>query len=66
MKKPVKCCICEAEVDKDAVGLNKKFLGREHKKFFCMNCLAGHIDVSVDDLYVKIEEFRDQGCELFM
>jgi hypothetical protein len=66
MKKPVKCCMCEEKVDKDAIGLNKKLLGREHTKFFCINCLAGHIDVSVEDLYVKIEEFRDQGCELFM
>jgi hypothetical protein len=66
MNKSVKCCICEAEIDKDAIGLNKKLLGRGNKKLFCMNCLAVHVDASVEDLYTKINEFRDQGCALFM
>jgi len=65
MEKPVKCCLCESKLDKDTIGLNKKLLGRKLIKFLCMDCLAAHIDISVEDLYVKIIEFKDQGCTLF-
>jgi hypothetical protein len=54
------------EVDKDAVGLNKKLLGRGIARFLCMTCLAEHLDISVDNLYDKIEDFKNQGCKLFM
>lgn len=33
--------------------------------FYCMNCLADYLDVTVDDLNEKIEEFKDEGCKLF-
>jgi biotin operon repressor len=52
-------------LDKDAIGLNKKLLSKKSKKFFCMDCLAAHIDISLEDLYEKINEFKDQGCTLF-
>lgn len=66
MEKPVKCCLCESRLDKDTVGLNKKLLGRKLTKFFCMDCLAAHTDISVQDLYEKIRELKDQGCTLFL
>ena len=28
-------------------------------------CLADYLDVTVDDLNEKIEEFKDEGCKLF-
>ena len=65
MEKPVKCCICESELDKNAVGLNKKFHGKKVVKYFCTNCLAAHLDISVEDLLAKIEHFKLQGCTLF-
>ena len=65
MNKPLRCCLCENKLDKDAIGLNKKLLGRKLNKFFCIDCLAAHIDISVEDLYEKIRDFKDQGCTLF-
>ncbi len=65
MAKATKCCVCESGLDKNAVGLNKKLLGRNISRFFCIGCLAIHLDLSVDDLYEKISEFKDQGCTLF-
>lgn len=65
MNRHIKCSICEKTVDKNAAGLNKKLLGRNSKNLLCMDCLATHIDISADELYEKIEEFKDQGCTLF-
>ena len=60
-----RCFGCGCEADKNAVGLNKKLLGENVSKFFCLTCLAENLDVSVDDLLAKIEEFKAQGCKLF-
>lgn len=66
MGKAVKCCLCERKLDKDTIGLNKKLFGKKLTKFFCIDCLSAHIDISVEDLYAKISEFKDQGCTLFL
>lgn len=65
MEKVIKCCICESELDKNTIGLNKKFHGRKVAKYFCMNCLSAHLDITVEDLQARIEDFKMQGCTLF-
>ena len=65
MNKRVKCYLCESGLDKIAVGLNKKLLGRNITRFYCIDCLANNLDVTVEDLLDKVEEFRLQGCTLF-
>lgn len=50
---------------KNTIGINKKLLGVDIENFYCMDCLASYLDVSVDDLLEKIEEFKDEGCKLF-
>lgn len=60
-----RCFGCGCEVDHDAVGLNKKLLGENVSKFFCLPCLADNLEVTVEDLLAKIEEFKSQGCKLF-
>jgi len=52
-------------VEKNVIGLNKKFLGRKIVNFYCMDCLADYLEVSVDELLEKIEEFKSEGCKLF-
>ncbi len=66
MGKANQCCLCESKLDKTAVGLNKKLLDKNLSRYFCFDCLAGHLDVPVEDLYAKISEFKDQGCTLFL
>ena len=63
--KVTRCYLCENELNKIAVGLNKKFLGRKIERFSCLECLAEYLDISVDDLLEKAEEFKSQGCILF-
>lgn len=61
-----KCVICSKEIrEKNVLGINKKLLGEDIINFYCMNCLADYLDVMVDDLNEKIEEFKDEGCKLF-
>ena len=66
MAQAKKCHLCENKLNKDAIGLNKKLLDKNSSWFLCIDCLAAHLDVSVDDLKEKINEFKDQGCTLFL
>ena len=59
------CLECNKELVKDEIGLNKKLLGKDIEKFYCMDCLADFLNVTVEELLDKIEEFKEEGCELF-
>lgn len=63
--KKIECHLCNTWLEKNYVALNKKLLGRQAKKFFCIDCLAEYLGCTKDDLHVKIEEFKEQGCRLF-
>lgn len=61
-----KCVICGSEIKKkNVIGINKKLLGTDIINFYCMDCLADYLEVTVEDLNDKIEEFKDEGCKLF-
>ena len=62
---PAKCYLCESELNKVEIGLSKKFMGRSMTRFYCINCLAEYLDISVEDLLAKVEDFKLQGCALF-
>lgn len=62
----IKCVMCDKpQLDKDTIGINKKLLGENIDSFYCMDCLAYFLDVTVEDLLDKIEEFKEEGCTLF-
>lgn len=64
--KKVSCVSCGKEaLEKNEIGINKKLLGEQVESFYCMDCLADFLGVSVQDILDKIEEFKDQGCKLF-
>jgi uncharacterized protein YlaI len=65
MSKPIKCYLCDTELDKITFGLNKKLLGRKISRFYCLNCLADYLEITPDELLAKVEEFKVQGCKLF-
>jgi uncharacterized protein YlaI len=61
------CISCGIVVEgKDTIGMNKKLLGRNIQRFYCMDCLAAYLDTTVEDLLEMIEEFRNAGCGLFL
>ena len=59
------CIYCENSLNKDCIALNRKILGRNIEKFMCITCLADFLGCEEDDLFIKIEEFKEQGCGLF-
>ena len=64
--KNISCVSCGKEaLEKNEIGINKKLLGEQVESFYCMDCLADYLGVSVQDILDKIEEFKDQGCKLF-
>lgn len=36
------------------------------EEFYCMDCLSEFIGCAVQDLKEKIQEFKEQGCTLFL
>ena len=64
--KKVDCKSCyKSPLSKEEVGLCKKLLGDDGRGFLCIDCLAAYLDCAVVDLLDKVEEFKDEGCELF-
>lgn len=61
-----KCYYCQKEISKDDISLCKKLLGRKIKQFFCREHLAEVLDTNVETLTEKIEQFKEEGCTLFL
>lgn len=60
------CRECKHLLIKDEIALSRKLLGRDLEELYCIDCLAEYLECSVDDLKVKIQEFKEQGCTLFL
>jgi len=60
------CVECDNKLNKDEVAISQKMLGDEITEFYCINCLADYLECERSDLEVKIEEFKEQGCTLFL
>lgn len=60
------CKSCyKAPLTKDETGLCIKLLGDDDDGYLCIDCLAAYLDCTIEDLQEKVEEFKDEGCELF-
>lgn len=61
------CISCgKKNLTKDEVGINLKLIGEDTQNFYCLDCIANFLDVSVQDILDKIEEFKGEGCTLFL
>ena len=64
--KDYNCVSCSKKtLTKNEVGITIKLLGEDTRVYYCIDCLAEYLDVTVQDIYDKIEEFKEQGCTLF-
>ena len=63
----INCIICgKSDLNKDTVGINKKLLGENITNYYCLDCLAEYLECTVEELLDKIEEFKSEGCKLFL
>lgn len=63
----IDCVICgKNDLEKNTIGINKKLLGIDITNFYCMDCLAEYLGCTVEELLDKIEEFKEEGCTLFL
>lgn len=60
-----KCTACGADLKKDWIALHRKLLDSDATEFLCISCLADTFGCEIEDLEIKIEEFKEQGCILF-
>lgn len=60
------CCDCEKAVKKDEIALARKMLDEDTEEFYCLTCMADFLGCNVEDLKIKISEFKEQGCTLFL
>lgn len=61
-----RCYVCgKTPLSKNEIGLVKKLIDRKANRFYCINCLADYLEVTVNELEAKIEEFKEEGCTLF-
>ncbi len=65
-RKQINCCECSKTLRKDETALCKKLLGLDIEEFYCIDCLSEYLECDKDDLEIKIQEFKEQGCTLFL
>ena len=65
MKKKI-CCECSKSLKKDEVALSKKLIDIDTEEFYCLDCMAEYFGCEVEELNIKIQEFKEQGCTLFL
>lgn len=60
------CRECGKVLSKDEIALNKKLIDKKAKEFVCLECMSERFGCETDDLQIKIDEFKEQGCTLFL
>ena len=41
-------------------------ISRKTKQFLCLSCLAKYLNTTTEELEEKIQQFVEEGCELFV
>lgn len=65
-RKKMVCCECSKTLIKDEIALCKKLLSVDTEDFYCIVCLSEYLECTQTDLKIKIQEFKEQGCTLFL
>lgn len=60
------CCDCGKAVKKDEIALAKKLIDEDTEEFYCLPCMSEYFGCDEEDLKIKIREFKEQGCTLFL
>lgn len=60
------CIECGKKLKKDEVALSKKLIDIDTDEFYCLDCFAEYLECQRSDLEIKIQEFKEEGCTLFL
>lgn len=60
------CTNCGKNLIKDEIALSKKMLGKNTKQYLCLDCLSDYLNTDKEILWEKIEQFKEEGCTLFV
>lgn len=66
MKKLKICADCGRAIGKDEIALSRKLLDHDTDELYCIACMAENFGCTEEDLRAKIQEFKEQGCTLFL
>jgi len=58
-------CPCGSPLQLDVLSLNRKLLGDQSKKLYCLPCMADLFDCAFEDVVSKLDAFKQEGCRLF-
>jgi hypothetical protein len=58
-------CHCGSSLSLDVLSLNRKLLGEESGKLYCLACMADLFECAVEDVVSKLDAFKREGCRLF-
>lgn len=58
-------CRCGSPLQLDILSLNRKLLGSEASKLYCLPCMADLFECGVKDVVGKLDAFKQEGCRLF-
>ena len=59
-------CPCGFSLQLDVLSLNRKLLGDQAKKLYCLPCMADLFECAVEDVVNKLDAFKQEGCRLFL
>lgn len=57
---------CGRPLTADETAVYRKLVSRQAQRFMCKTCLAAYFDVEEEKIDRKIEQFKRQGCLLFV
>ena len=66
MRRTFNCIDCGKKLTKDEVALSRKLIDPDTEELYCLTCMSEYFGCSEDDLRIKIQEFKEQGCTLFL
>jgi len=66
LRKMVVCTECGKKISKDEIALSRKLIDPDTEELYCLPCMAENFGCTTQDLVIKIQEFKEQGCTLFL
>lgn len=60
------CMHCGRPLTHDEIAIYRKMVSRAAKEYMCKTCLAQYFDVDESKIDQKIQQYKRQGCLLFV